>query len=204
MLTTVPGPFADRPYREATPSTGNGEVIETSGHHVNLTWTMREVDNDTMSIRYERNADGTRRLDENGIAVGTLVIKDPTKYMEELDRRSREKYGRNMNARTRDMIRTYVVANKDRELDTRDGAPGTHAEILAINELFDKSPDLDVADVTLATVKLHPEHATGLPRVRELLWHLGRRRDHHRSRWRCPCIRLVAPLPRHELGLTDP
>ena len=157
----LPGPAVSRGYAIDR----DGKVIETDGPHVNMTWRLREGDNPAAgtSVRYERNADGTIRQDERGIAVGVLVIKDPVKYMNELKRRFRDKFGKDMNPRTEAIIRTYVMSNKDRELSTQNGAPGTHAEIFAMNELFDKSPELNVSDITLGTVKLYPDAPEHFP-----------------------------------------
>ena len=144
-LRTVPkkarGPAVSRGYAIDR----DGRLIETDGRHINLRFPMKARDDDTVSI-----------------ADGVLTVKDPVKYMNEL-KALYDNNGTPMHPRTEAMIRAYLLRNEGRGLSTLDGAPGAHAEILALNELFTKAPELNVSDITLGTMRLRPDSPEDFP-----------------------------------------
>jgi hypothetical protein len=56
-------------------------------------------------------------------------------------------------------IRNRIGKPGDINFPSRDGPPGYHAEVRAMNEIFTKYPDIDPGSVSIATMQLQANHA---------------------------------------------
>ncbi len=142
MSNIARGPAVSRGYAIDR----DGELVETTGRHLNLKFPMTARDDATVHI-----------------ANDVLTIRDPVKYMEEIKELYKNDGGMPMHPRTEAMIRAYVLRVQGQPLSTLEGAPGAHAEIRALNELFTLSPNLNVSDITLGTIRLRPATPEDFP-----------------------------------------
>jgi hypothetical protein len=105
--------------------------------------------------------DGVHRIDDD-----YFTIADPEAFM----KRVRGLYaepGNPLNPMIDRRILEYIVDGPRLKLfSTKDGIPGLHAEIQAVNDILNKMPmssDLDLTKIKVATVKLSPGEGQGEP-----------------------------------------
>ena len=121
----------------------DGRVIETDQRRLNLPQDMRNGREETII------KDGT-----------TFTIPDHHAYMRRVDSAYAEA-GIPLNDRTRQMIWSHITST-DR-FNVVEGLPGLHSEVLAVNDVFNAAPNIDIRNITVGTYHLPSSDPTSFP-----------------------------------------